>query len=182
MIKRMLGILAAVGLTMNSAAASVVENGKITCFPLAHGENGMGSQASVVVPPFFLRGSSLVELFVKNIGSDGVNVNLKLFDEDGNQWVPAQTPLYRGHFDIANSPIRELDGSGAALLKSFETGFMQLDDDSELKIVSGVLTWQANKCLEKAMLSVDMSVYRFFKGSPTRDHSRSVTINGGNPF
>lgn len=182
MIKRALGMLTASVLMMNSAAASVVENGKITCFPLAHGENGMGSQASVIVPPFFVQGSSLVELFVKNIGSDGVNVNLKLFDEDGNQWVPSQAPVYRGYFNAANSPIRQLDGTGVALLKSFETGFVQIDDNSETKIISGVLTWQANTCLDKATLSVDMSVYRHFETTPLRDNSRSVTINGGNPF
>lgn len=182
MIKRTLGILAASILMMGSASASVVENGKITCFPLAHGENGMGSQASVIVPPFLVEGSAEVELFVKNIGPNGVNVSLKLFDEDGNQWVPSQSTAYRGYFNPSNSPIRQLDGTGVALLKSFESGYLKLDDNSESKIISGILTWQANKCLDKATLSVDMSIYRSFPTTPLRDNSRSITIYGGNPF
>lgn len=182
MIKRTLGLLAASFLLAGTASASVVKNGEVTCFPLEHGENGQGSRASVIIPPFFLHGTSEIQLWTSNIGPDPVNVSLKLFDENGNQWQPVTAPTYRGKFSASNTPIRQIGGSEVGLLSSFNAGHVLMTNPTESRILTGILTWQANKCIEGPTLAANVSVYRHFPEQSTRDSVRSITVNGGKPF
>lgn len=186
MFKKTLAVLAASLFIAGSASATTapIEDtyGTIECYPLAHGENGQGSRSSVRIPSMLVSGSAMLELFLTNIGEQAINVTLELYDEDGNRWVPAPATTYAGKFSASNSPIRQLDGTGAAQLSSLEAGFVRIDDNTQSKLVHGVLNWQADKCLSDPMLSVDASIYYHFPNSSTRDSTRAVIINGGKPF
>ena len=153
----------------------------IECYELAHGENGMGSTNSIIIPPFVLEGASLFQFSVVNIGEKSVNVHLTLFDQDGNRYEPLTGQTFLANFSSTNSPIRKLDGTGAAILKSLESGWMRLDN-SDPGFYHAVLTWQADSCLTEPTLVAYFDFQAIFNGGSDRDFTRVITINGGNPF
>lgn len=168
MLKRTLTLMA---MAMFASYASAA----IECFDLPHGENGKGSHNSIIIPPFLSSGIALADIYMTNIGSKPINVNLKFYDENGQQVVPTGVSYY-GKFSDFNDPIRKLDGTGIALLSSFHIGRVRIDEEP---LLTGILTWQANACLTEPTLSVKIENSWYGNGLAGRAF---VTVNGGNPF
>lgn len=189
MFKRTLGLIAATvfasGTMANTTTPTDTElaaaNG-IECYPLAHGENGLGSRASITIPPFLASGANRWQLYATNIGETAVNVSLKLFDENGQRWFPSGTTAvsYLGKFSASNTPIVSLNDEGPAKLSSLNSGWIGIDDRAPQNVLSGALTWQADKCLTEPTLSPSIDILAEYGN--TRDHGRNITVNGGNPF
>ncbi|MCY7295001.1 hypothetical protein [Alteromonas sp. a30] len=153
------------------------ENG-IECYPLAHGVNGLGSKREMVIPPFTTVTTTFFDLRVLNIGSDMVNVRLKLFDENGIQ-VDSETGMsFNAKFSASNNPLRKSDGTGAAVLNSFEIGRFRFDNNST-SYYSGLISWQADRCVTEPTLSVEASFVLYSNGSYG---TRNLMVNGGKPF
>lgn len=186
MKKLALTIISTALLTTSLSAVAQTEFGDIEaaqsfgieCFPLAHGVNGLGSKKEVVIPPFTTEQSSILTLTVLNTGSDMVNVRIKFFDENGVQLDSDAGMSFKGKFSSSNSPFRSSDGSGAAILNSFEIGQLVFDNNN-FTFYSGLISWQANKCVTAPTLSVEAS---YDVDESGRFGTRSLLINGGKAF
>lgn len=150
----------------------------IQCYPQKGAEGGMGSQNTIVIPPFRAHETTRYDVIVSNIGRMPVNVKLRLFNHNGNYHLPGNLS-FAHNFSAENNPVEQLDGSGGAWLKSLETGFVRITDTDHSGHFTGFLTWQANKCLTEPTLSVTLqnSVWggSYYDGG-------FITVNGGNPF
>ncbi len=186
MYKRTLGLIAATVFASGAMATTPTDtelaaaNG-IECYPLAHGENGLGSRSEVYIPPFTTSGSWWVQYAVANVGGDTVNVTLKLFDENGNPYDSTSGVTYDANFSSSNTPLRQIGGTNSAILSSFNVGQIKIDNNSS-SYFSGVLSWQADKCITKPALLIDGAHY-IRTGGPTNEFGlRTFEINGGKPF
>lgn len=181
MLLRTLSLVATTLITSTSFAYEEdYDPDTIFCLPLANGENGQGSTNSAIIPPFYTSGSAWLEVMVNNVGKRPINVHVKILDENGNQHVPTSGVTFGGNFSSSNNPIRQLDQTGWAALPVFNTGYVRIDDNSP-GYHSGVITWQADACLDAPTVSVSIN-NSYHVTNSHRDASRSLTINGGNPF
>ena len=163
---------------VSSLCFSISSYAAIECYPLEGVEGGMGSQNTIVIPPFRAHGTTRFDMIVSNIGHIPVNVNLRLIDQNGNYHLPNNLS-FSHNFSSVNSPVERLDGTGGASLKSLEIGFVRITDTVHSGHFTGFLTWQADRCLTEPTLSVTLqnSVWggSYYDGG-------FITVNGGNPF
>jgi len=170
-------LLLALGLASCFSVQAQTENQDL-CYPLAHGENGLGSQNSMLTPALIVGSVGWnTYVYVTNTSYKPINIKLEFLKYDATPYDPVRF-RYFGIFDENNSPLNI--STGGAILKPFETGGVDLYHNSISRNdgVIGRVSWQADFCLDKAT-KVDI---RTFYDYGTNHGQGFVTLNGGNPF
>jgi len=148
------------------------------CYPLAHGENGLGSRNSMFLPTLITEATGWnAYIYITNTSYKPVNVRLDFLNYNASPYEP-HTVTYFGQFSASNSPI---DTSGVpALLGPHQTGFIRIFDDNVSQNIgfTGKVQWQADACIDKA-LRVDVR-NAYLNGN--RYSQGFVMLNGGNSF
>lgn len=145
------------------------------CYPLAHGEEGMGSSNSIYAPFVLSRGNGQIPLFfISNTSNKNINVKVTFRTWGGENYVPTKY-LMSGGFSNSNSPFNV--GNGGAILKPFESGRIRMDNN-EFDSLLGKITWQADACLETALVGAMANQYMDSRGFD----KGFALFNGGNPF
>jgi len=146
------------------------------CYPLAHGEEGMGSSNSIYMPFMHTGGASWGSvIYLTNTSNKNLNVKVTLRTIDGEVYVPTQY-LLNGAFSFINSPFDQV--VGGAILKPFKSAEIHLAEDSLNDSFTGKVTWQADSCLESALTGA----LRVRYSSSSRYDQGLTVFNGGNPF
>lgn len=145
------------------------------CYPLAHGENGLGSTNSMHLPHMHTAGNWVAHVFVTNTGSKPVNVTYRFKIDDGAAYMPVNVGFH-GRFNAVNNPL-SIDTGGAILLPG-QTGRVRIDDDNLQSTLTGTVHWQADSCIAHSLVA---SVRNSFWASD-RNNSTTTFLNGGNPF
>ncbi len=128
-----------------------------TCYPLAHGENGQGSTNSLYLPHMRTVGGWAGYVMVTNTSDKYLNVTLNFKRYDGSPYLPYSYTL-EGNFNSANSPFALL--TGGAILKPGRTARITIYDDNNSDALMGSISWQADTCIEKALLVSARSHHR----------------------
>ena len=165
---------AILGLLFNSSAYANSE----LCYPLVHGENGLGSTNAMYLPNLYTSGANWYStIHVTNAGYQPVNVKLEFFNFDGSAYFPYDT-VSNAQFSGENSPINL--NSGGAILRPNQTGLIIIHDSAldHAKGMIGKVSWQADSCLDKAIVVNVRTVYSSGHGYD----QGLVFLNGGNPF
>lgn len=143
-----------------------------TCYPLVHGENGMGSTNSLNLPHMRTFSLWYSVIYVTNVSNDFVNVKLNFKRYNGDAYHPVSYD-FDGEFNSGNSPF-SVEPSGA-ILKPGRTAKVTIFDDSYTEALVGSISWQADSCINEA-LSVSVRSHRSSLGT-------SIDfLNGGQPF
>lgn len=146
------------------------------CYPLAHGEEGMGSSNSIYLPFMHTRGSSWASrIYLTNTSNKNLNVKITLRTVNSEAYIPTQFSL-KGAFSSTNSPFDY--EVGGAILKPYKNAEVHIEDDNFLESFSGKITWQADACLESAIAGA----HRAYFFDSTRFDQGLTVFNGGNPF
>jgi len=161
-------LFAATALTSMSTLAH--DDAQKHCYPLAHGEDGMGSSNSIHMPFMHTGGVWQSRIYVTNTSDKNLNVKITLRTHDGEVYTPVQYSMM-GAFSPTNSPFDHV-------LKPFKSAEIRLRDDNFPESFTGKVTWQADACLESAMTGALRNEY--FTSS--RYDQGLVLFNGGNPF
>lgn len=172
-MKAVNALLLAMGLASGFSVQAHTDNQDL-CFPLAHGENGLGSRNSMFLPTLITQGDNWYSvIYITNASLTPVNVKLDFLYYDGSTYIPYDYS-YTGQFNAQNSPLN------IAILKPFQTGNFIIEDDNLFasKGINGKVQWQANKCIENA-LRVDV---RTVQRNGSSYSQGLITLNGGNPF
>jgi len=170
-------LLLGVGLASCFSVQAQTENQDL-CYPLAQGENGLGSQNSMLLPTLVTGGVEWTTyLYFTNASDKPINVKLDFLKYNAAPYIP-YTYTYSGQFSATNSPLQS--DSGVALLKPLETGRLVIFDDNSPheEGFTGRVYWQADACLDSA-LKVDIRTA--YNGNSRLD-AGFITLNGGNPF
>lgn len=146
-----------------------------TCYPLAHGENGQGSENSLALPHLRTKAEWTAFVMVTNTSDKFLNVKLNFNRYDGSPYQPVSV-AYEGLFDASNSPFDHTNGG--AILKPGETARVSIFDDNYNELLVGSVSWQADACIESG-LSVSVRSH-FFKDH--RYTSDLMFLNNGFPF
>lgn len=144
-----------------------------SCYPLAHGENGMGSTNTLNLPHMRTASSWMAHIYLTNTSDVFVNVKLKFKDFAGSVYAPKNYELY-GAFNQSNSPLTDI---GGAILKPNETAKVVILDNSFQDALVGRVEWQADACIKEALL---VTAKNNFNGSSAV--STLMLLNGGQPF
>jgi len=174
-MKTVNALLLAMGLTSGFSAQAHTENQDL-CYPLAHGENGLGSRNSMFLPSFFTQSQSWsAAIFVTNTSYKSINVQFEFLKYDASPYAPYDV-TFRGEFNNDNYPLN----SEIAILKPFQTGVITIHDNNNdnNKGFTGKVKWQTDSCLDKA-IKVDIRNSYF---TNSRFDQGFITLNGGNPF
>ena len=105
-------------------------------------------------------------------------MRLKLFHENGIQVDSEAGMSFKAKFSASNNPLRKSDGTGAAILNSFEIGRLAFDNN-RFTFYSGLISWQADRCVTEPTLSVEASVTIY---ASSLYGTRNLIVNGGKPF
>lgn len=146
------------------------------CYPLAHGEEGLGSTNSIHMPFMHTGGTGWQSIiYVTNTSYKNLNVKVTLRTYDGAIYTPTQYTM-SGAFSPANSPFDH--AGGGAILEPFKSARLQIKDDNFHESFTGKVTWQADACLESAMTGA----HRIYYSASGHFDQGLVVLNGGNPF
>jgi len=145
------------------------------CYPLVHGEEGMGSTNSLFLPHLSSEGNWQYFIYVTNVSEKYINVKLSQEDFQGAVFIP-QTVTFDGAFSVDNSPIGF--DSSKAILKPRESGRIGVFDANGPSILSGTVSWQADVCIERALLVTIRGNYN----DKSRLGSNIFFLNNGQPF
>lgn len=145
------------------------------CYPLVHGEEGMGSTNSLFLPHLLTDNAWSFYVTLTNTSEKFVNVKLRFNAYDGNAYTPQQV-VYYGSFSAVNSPL--LPSLSGAVLKPNETARVRILDDSNSEALQGRVSWQADSCISSALLVSVRSHY----STSTRFGSDIRLLNNGQPF
>jgi len=145
------------------------------CYPLAHGEEGMGSSNSIYAPFVYTGGNWQSMISLTNTSTKNLNVKITLRTNNGEVYTPIQYSMF-GAFSATNSPFDQV--VGRAILKPFKSTEIYIYDDNVHESFTGKITWQADACLESAMTGALRIEY--FNSS--HYDQGFVLFNGGNPF
>ncbi len=174
-MKNLIKTVLAMGM-MCGFTANAHEESEELCYPLVHGENGMGSANFMYTPILFtVKPVWRSYIFVTNASEKNVNVRFSFMNSDGSKYVPYSV-THHGQFTEDNSPIEQ--GLGWAILRPNESAYVILYDDNKLDGFTGKVIWQANACIEKAITAY-IRTYRY---DNTSMDLGLVPLNGGNPF
>ncbi len=146
-----------------------------TCYPLEHGEDGQGSTNSLYLPHLLTASSWTGYVMVTNTSNQYLNVKLNFKGYDGSVYLPKNHKLW-GEFNAGNSPFAL--GSGGAVLKPGRTARIAIYDDNNNDALMGSVSWQADACIDHALLISVRSHY----DSGSRMASNLVLLNDGQPF
>ena len=144
------------------------------CYPLEHGENGLGSTNSMHLPHFETTGSWIANYYVTNTGDKPVNVKYRFKLGDGSAYQPQDRDL-RERFNSGNNPL-SIDTGGAILLPG-QTGRIIIRDDNLDTTLTGTVHWQADSCITHSLVASARSSTWGSNSSNT-----TIFLNGGNPF
>lgn len=145
------------------------------CYPLAHGEDGMGSSNFKYIPILFIDSYWSSFINVTNVSRKPVNVKIAFNDVNNTPYVPALVrPKY--NFNSNNNPNHIQ--TGGAILRPGESGEIWVHDSSSPSPLKGKITWQADGCLERAITAT----VRNFHVSSTRFSQGLFPLNNGEPF
>lgn len=167
--------IATASLTLFSALSHATSAPAATCYLLAHGENGQGSENSLRLPHLRTKDQWTAFVMVTNTSDKFLNVILNFNRYDGSPFQ-AVSVAYEGLFDASNSPFDHTNGG--AILKPGETARVSIFDDNYDELLVGSISWQADACIETGLLVSARSHY--FK-----DHcytSDLMFLNNGFPF
>lgn len=150
-------------------------NAQQHCYPLEHGENGLGSTNSMYIPHLLTHGGWTGFFYYTNTSQKNVNIKLDLKRENGNAYVPFEV-VFSSEFDhIAD--ISALS-NGGVVLKPGRTGWFAIIDNSTTEVLSGKITWQADSCLPSAVVASLRNQY----ADGSRIDNGHVLFNDGKPF
>lgn len=167
-------LLLAMGLASGFSVQAHTENQDL-CYPLAHGENGLGSTNSKHTPLLFANGSNPRSyIYVTNVSYEWINVKFKFWDVKGEKIAPSEVANF-GTFTKLNSPVDI--GNGGAILRPKQSGWIKITGNHGNGFISEMV-WQADSCLDAAVV---VSIKNERITSSTHDYG-IITINGGNPF
>lgn len=144
-----------------------------TCYPLVHGENGMGSTNSLNLPHMRTASTWTGQVYLTNTSDSFVNVKLKFSDYAGAHYA-IYDHSFDGAFSQSNSPFNTI---GGAILKPNETAKVIIYDDNFQDALVGRVEWQADACIKEALV---VSVRNNFNGPSAA--STLLFLNGGLPF
>ncbi len=168
-------LLSAVALSLGFSTVALASNAPApTCYPIEHGENGMGSTNSMFLPHVFTQSNWQYFVTVTNTSDKFVNVKLDFKSPDGSQYTPYSFSL-SGMFNSTNSP---LSINGGAVLKPNETAKIAITDPANAVPLFGSITWQADACIDNAIVVSARSQF----SDATRLGSTLIHLNNGQPF
>jgi len=144
------------------------------CYPLEHGENGLGSTNAFHLPHFFTSGVWLANYYVTNTSDKPVNVKYRFKLGDGSAHQPRGVNLSES-FNTGNNPLST--DTGGAILQPGQTGRVRIEDDNLGSVLTGTIHWQADSCIGHALVASARSTYW---GSSS--FNTTIFLNGGNPF
>ena len=162
--------------TLTATNAMAHDDAQEHCYPLAHGEEGLGSRKTYHIPYLYAddgHWNSLINL--KNISPNNINVKITFRKFDGSVFLPNRVDNY-GEFDSGNTPIHLEQGGG--ILKPFETGLVAIRSSGFTRDYTAEISWQADACIPHAISGAFRN--RFLSGD--RLSSGLVLLNGGKPF
>ena len=162
-------------LALAPSVAQAHDGNHAQCYPLVNGEEGMGSTNSIQLPHTHTSGSWTSYIYVTNTGYKKVNVKLNYTRFDSSVYAPVNVQ-YHGAFNSANSPLDLLNGGG--ILRPHETARITIRDDNYSEDLSGSISWQADACIESALV---VSVRNQYSVSGRIATSLQV-LNGGKAF
>jgi len=166
----------AVTTTLTATSAMAHDNKQEHCYPLAHGEEGLGSRNTMYVPYMRASGAEWDSvLYVRNISHSSINIKIKLRLPNGDLFIPSTAFLGNGFHEM-NSPLDT--ESGGALLRPNNGAYLYISNDSKSSWFTAEISWQADKCISNVLvgaLRVQLS------GSSKYDQGL-VLLNGGKPF
>lgn len=157
------------------AATASASTGQDLCYPLAHGENGQGSTNSKYLAHQSVNAGWQSTFYVTNVSDKPVNIKLDFNDANGNSYA-FPTTLYYDNFTSSNSPLDTL--SGGAILTPGKTGSVILLGSSYPGTITGTITWQADACLESAIIATLRNV----RHNSSLYSQGLFPLNNGEPF
>jgi len=162
--------------TLTATNAMAHDDAQEHCYPLAHGENGLGSRNTMSIVSLNANGREWnTFLSLKNTSLKNINVKVKFRKNDGNTFVPIRIG-YNEQFLGENSPINLKQGG--AILKPFETGVVAIRDSGINDSFSVEVSWQTDSCIPHAISGALKN--RYIAGS--QYENALVLLNGGKPF
>ena len=177
-MKKSLSILLAAllpTLAFTATNAMAHDDAQEHCYPLAHGEEGLGSTNTYHIPFMHTNGIWSTLFYMTNVSDKKINVKVKFLRQNGNVNLPTNYTL-SGGFSSSNSPFIDLGSS--AILEPFETGQIYLEDSNDINSFAGQVTWQADSCMQTAL----MTAYRVVRNTTNGYDQGLVLLNGGKPF
>lgn len=174
MKKSLLMLMAAVfaASTFNALAH---DDAQPLCYPLAHGENGLGSTNEFTLPHLETNGNWRAFIVMTNTSDKNINVKLRFTDYNGQNYTPSNY-LLEGSFHTSNNPF-EVNPYGAVLFPG-KTSRSIIFDSGNTQALAGKVSWQADACIESA-LSVTVRSHYSESGKMA---SNIMPLNGGKPF
>ena len=145
------------------------------CYPLVHGENGQGSTNSLYLPHLYLDSHWVAHISVTNTSKEFVNVKLNFKESRGIPALP-NSVTYHGAFNTSNSPLSV--NSGGAILKPNESARIAVLNVPIDESLFGTISWQADSCIDSALLVSVRSQYNVNVGFATS----LMLLNNGQPF
>ena len=175
-MKTSIALLFAASTALTSMSTLAHDDAQKHCYPLAHGEDGMGSSNSIHMPFMATSGTAWQSIiYVTNTSNKNLNVKITLRKQNGDVYTPTHT-IMGGSFSPTNSPFDNV--VGGAILRPFQSAQVQIIDDNFHESFTGKVTWQADACLESAMTGA----YRAYYSTSSRFDQGLSVFNGGNPF
>jgi len=161
--------------TLTATSAMAHDDAQEHCYPLAHGENGLGSSNTYHIPFIHTNQFWLTYLYMTNVSDKKINVKVKFLKQNGDVNLPTNYIL-GGGFNNVNSPFVDLGES--AVLKPFETGQIYLESSNDTNSFTGQIIWQADSCIQTAL----STAYRVVRNTNNGFDQGLVLLNGGKPF
>ena len=162
--------------TLTSTNAMAHDDAQEHCYPLAHGEEGLGSRKTYHIPYLYANNSQWNSLInIKNTSHKNINVKITFRKFDGSVFVPHRVDNY-GEFASGNSPIN-LE-HGGAILKPLESGLVTIRYSGFTQDFTAEISWQADSCIPHAISGSLRN--RYISGD--RFDQSLVLLNGGKPF
>ncbi len=146
-----------------------------TCYPLAIGEGGQGSTNSLHLPHFVTASKWSGTIWLTNTSDKYVNVTLNFKNYDGSTYLP-QDYSFVGEFDSNNSPFAL--ATGGAILQSGRSARIVINDASRTDSMIGTVDWQADACIDDALVVSFRSQY----SDAGRLGTSQMILNDGQPF
>ncbi len=142
------------------------------CYPLAHGENGMGTLGELPLPAVITRQEQWTSwIYLTNVTDQHVNVKITHKRSNGQPYLTNADQS--GAWSDAVSPIYEW-----TILEAGETAAVAVRADDINDFLSGKIEWQALSCINHALTA---SVRNVYSGGHGYDQG-FVLLNNGLPF
>lgn len=162
-------------LLMPCATLATAHEQQDLCYPLAHGEDGLGSSNFKYINHLEFGSTWHTNVYVTNVSHKSINIKMP-FKNNRYEAHSFQSVVYYDFFNEENSPLN-LE-TGGAILRPGETGLVVLRNSSYPGTVTGKVIWQADACLKHAITASVRNIHvtssRFSQGL--------FPLNNGDPF